>query len=155
MPTTWGGYDKFPIRAKYFANGSKTYMAMSGKFHTAWGEFGGFKHPDAIRFEAACMVAFGASIPFFNAPSAVILQEHVEQEYLGRVFSILTMISTSVMPLGMLVFGPLAEVVRIEWQLLATGALMLLVGILALGNRRLVEAGMKVERAPAVQDGAH
>ena len=24
-------------------------VAMSGKFHTSWGEFGGFKHPDALR----------------------------------------------------------------------------------------------------------
>ena len=29
-----------------------------------WGEFGGFKHPDAIRYEAAAMVAYGASCSF-------------------------------------------------------------------------------------------
>lgn len=64
LPTTWGGYDKFPIRAKYFANTGKDYLAMSGKFHTNWGEFGGFKHPDAIKFEAACMIAYGARCSF-------------------------------------------------------------------------------------------
>ena len=37
---------------------------MSGKFHTNWGEFGGFKHPDAIKFEAACMIAYGARCSF-------------------------------------------------------------------------------------------
>ena len=37
---------------------------MSGKFHTSWGEFGGFKHPDALRFEAASMVAYGAACNF-------------------------------------------------------------------------------------------
>ncbi len=64
LPTTWGGYDKFPPRARFFANGRRQYLAMSGKFHTMWGEFGGFKHPDAIRFEAACMVAYGARCSF-------------------------------------------------------------------------------------------
>jgi hypothetical protein len=64
LPTAWGGYDKFPIRARFFANGSKDYLAMSGKFHTAWGEFGGFKAPEAIRFEAACMIAYGARCSF-------------------------------------------------------------------------------------------
>ena len=64
LPTTWGGYDKFPMRAKYFANTGKDYLAMSGKFHTTWGEFGGFKHPDAIKFEAACMIAYGARCSF-------------------------------------------------------------------------------------------
>lgn len=64
LPTTWGGYDKFPLRAKFFHKENKPYVAMSGKFHTSWGEFGGFKAPEAIRFEAAGMVAFGARCNF-------------------------------------------------------------------------------------------
>ncbi|MEX0776639.1 MAG: alpha-amylase family protein [Phycisphaeraceae bacterium] len=71
LPTTWGGYDKFPPRAKYFATYDtaagrqpRAMLAMSGKFHTMWGEFGGFKHPDAIRFEAAGMIAYGAACSF-------------------------------------------------------------------------------------------
>ncbi len=64
LPTTWGGYDKLPLRAKFFHNTGKPLIAMSGKFHTSWGEFGGFKHPDALRFEAAAMLAFGAACNF-------------------------------------------------------------------------------------------
>ncbi len=64
LPTTWGGYDKFPLRSRYLRRQDKPYLAMSGKFHTMWGEFGGFKHPDAIRYEAASMVAYGASCSF-------------------------------------------------------------------------------------------
>ncbi len=61
LPTTWGGYDKFPPRAHFFSKLDRPMLAMSGKFHTMWGEFGGFKHPDAIRFEAAGMIASGAA----------------------------------------------------------------------------------------------
>lgn len=61
LPTAWGGYDIFPWRSKYFSNTGKDIVAMSGKFHKAWGEFGGFKHKDALLYEAASMVAFGAS----------------------------------------------------------------------------------------------
>jgi len=64
LPTSWGGYDIFPWRSKYFANTGKEIVAMSGKFHKAWGEFGGFKHRDAILYEAASMVAFGACANF-------------------------------------------------------------------------------------------
>lgn len=60
LPTMWGGYDKMPPRAKYFARTGKDYLGMTGKFHTAWGEFGGFKNPDALRFECAAMMAYGA-----------------------------------------------------------------------------------------------
>jgi len=35
---------------------------MSVKFHTAWGEFGGFKYPDALKYEAASMISFGAIV---------------------------------------------------------------------------------------------
>jgi len=64
LPTAWGGYDIFPWRSKYFANTGKEIVAMSGKFHKSWGEFGGFKHRDALLYEAASMVAFGAACNF-------------------------------------------------------------------------------------------
>jgi len=65
LPTTWGGYDKLSMRSKFFARAGRPMIAMSGKFHTSWGEFGGFKHADAIRYEAATMVAHGC-IPCFG-----------------------------------------------------------------------------------------
>jgi hypothetical protein len=64
LPTTWGGYDKLPLRARLFANTGAPMVAMSGKFHTSWGEFGGYKHPDALRYEAAAMIAFGVACNF-------------------------------------------------------------------------------------------
>jgi len=64
LPTTWAGYDVFPVRAKYYANTGKPIVAMSGKFHSAWGEFGGFKHKDAIWYEAASMLSYGAMANF-------------------------------------------------------------------------------------------
>jgi hypothetical protein len=74
LPSSWGGYDKFPLRARCFANTGRQYLAMSGKFHTNWGEFGGFKHPDAIRAEAAAMIAWGARCSFGDQahPSAAM-----------------------------------------------------------------------------------
>jgi len=64
LPTTWGGYDKLPLEAKYHLGQGTPVVAMSGKFHKAWGEFGGFKHPDAIKYEAAAMISYGASCNF-------------------------------------------------------------------------------------------
>lgn len=60
LPTTWGGYDKMPVRAKYFAQTGKEYLGMTAKFHTMWGEFGGFKQEEALRYECASMAAYGA-----------------------------------------------------------------------------------------------
>ncbi|WP_025704410.1 MFS transporter, partial [Paenibacillus graminis] len=91
----------------------------------------------------------GLAMPFFNTPSTVLLQEKVEPDYLGRVFGVLGMISSSMMPLGMLIFGPLADVVKIEWMLMLTGLLMFIQGFFLLGSKVLVKAG---EPAPAEAD---
>lgn len=60
LPTTWGGYDKMPARALFFARTGKDYLGMTGKFHTMWGEFGGFKPAAAMTYECAAMLAYGA-----------------------------------------------------------------------------------------------
>ena len=77
LPTTWEGYNEFPLRAKFFSNMGKPITGMSGKFHTAWGEFGGFKYPNALKYEAASMIAFGANVNFGDQlhPSGAIDQE--------------------------------------------------------------------------------
>ncbi len=64
LPTVWGGYDKLPIEAKFHLGEGSQVLAMSGKFHKAWGEFGGFKHPDALTYEAAAMISHGAACNF-------------------------------------------------------------------------------------------
>lgn len=60
LPTGGWGYDHFPLSAKYAAQTGLDYMGMTGKFHTTWGEFGGYKHPNALRYECAAMLAFGS-----------------------------------------------------------------------------------------------
>jgi len=60
LPTGGWGYDHFPMSAKYCQNLEHDFMGMTGKFHTTWGEFGGIKHPNALRYECAAMLAYGA-----------------------------------------------------------------------------------------------
>lgn len=89
---------------------------------------------------------FGIAMPFFNTPSTVLLQEKVDPSYIGRVFGVLAMLSSSMMPLGMLVFGPAADQVKIEWLLVGTGILLILESMFLLGNRVLLEAGKPLEK---------
>ena len=60
LPTGGWGYDHFPMSAAYTRNLGLEVMGMTGKFHTTWGEFGGFKHKNALRYEAALSIANGA-----------------------------------------------------------------------------------------------
>jgi hypothetical protein len=60
LPTGGWGYDHFPLSAKYCKNLPLDFLGMTGKFHTTWGEFGGYKHPNALRYECSAMLAWGA-----------------------------------------------------------------------------------------------
>ncbi|RAR43288.1 MFS transporter [Paenibacillus sp. MDMC362] len=99
----------------------------------------------------AIMAVFGVAMPIFNTPTTVMLQEKVDENYLGRIFGVFGMISTSMMPIGMLIFGPLADVVKIEWLLVGTGLFMLVLTVFFARNKRLIEAGMPL---PEEQEAA-
>ncbi len=59
LANAWGGYNKLPLRARFFKKQGRPVIAQSGKFNTVWGEFGGFKHPNALKYEATHMVCNG------------------------------------------------------------------------------------------------
>ncbi len=95
------------------------------------------------------MAVTGLTMPFYNTPATVLLQEKVEPDYMGRVFGVMGMIASGVMPTAMFVFGPLADRIRIEWLLIGSGILLvILAGGLAM-NRVLVQAGEPVQNAGA------
>ena len=60
LPTGGWGYDHFPVSAKYVATTGTDFLGMTGKFHTTWGEFGGYKNPVALQYECAAMLAWGS-----------------------------------------------------------------------------------------------
>ncbi|MGN7360246.1 beta-galactosidase trimerization domain-containing protein [Paenibacillus sp. SAF-054] len=61
LPTGGWGYDHFPLSARYVQPLGMPYLGMTGKFHTSWGEFGGYKHPNALRYETSLSLAHGAA----------------------------------------------------------------------------------------------
>lgn len=60
LPTGPWGYDHFPSNARYAAALGKDFLGQTGKFHTSWGEFGGFKQSQALLYECAQTAALGA-----------------------------------------------------------------------------------------------
>jgi DHA3 family macrolide efflux protein-like MFS transporter len=139
-------------------------MMLGGVIMTYWGGFKNRIHTMTLSslVIGACTLALGVipvfwiylifmglvgmAMPMFNTPSTVLLQEKVEADFLGRVFGVLVMISSTMMPLGMLVFGPLADVIKIEWLLIGTGLLLFIQGFFLLGNKVLVEAGKSISK---------
>jgi DHA3 family macrolide efflux protein-like MFS transporter len=92
------------------------------------------------------MALTGLAIPIFSTPAMVLLQEKVEEGMMGRVFGVYGMIASALMPLGMLIFGPVSDSVAIEWLLLGTGVLVLIQSVFLLISRTLREAGQPLKK---------
>jgi len=140
-------------------------MMAGGALIASWGGFRNRTHTLmlACALFGLCTVGFGVvpsfwvylafmglagiAAPLINTPAQVMLQEKVDGAYMGRVFGVFSMISTSMMPIGMLIFGPAADVVPIEWLLVGSGALFALLALWPAGNRALREAGKPLESA--------
>ena len=77
----------------------------------------------------------GLSMPLFTTPSMVLLQEQVNQDMQGRVFSLVQIVMTAMVPLGMVFFGPLADRIPIQTLFIVTGVVMAVLGAGILWNR--------------------
>ncbi|MGI6555637.1 MAG: MFS transporter [Bacillota bacterium] len=77
----------------------------------------------------AIMGAAGVFMPVIATAETVLIQEKVETEMMGRVFSLLQIITGGAMPFAILFFGPLADIVPISLILLVSGVLLALTGV--------------------------
>jgi len=112
---------------------------------------GNFKNK--VRTVALCLVAFGITfgllgvapnfiiylvimgcagffMPILATTQTVFIQNITPVTMLGRVFSIIQIIAASAMPIAILFFGPLADVVSVGIILFISGILLALVGII-------------------------
>lgn len=114
--TAWGG----------FSNRFRTI----GLSCMIWGVlFAGLGLARDFRLYLAVMFLSGLPMPMFNVPVTTLLQELVEPNMQGRVFGVMQLITSIMMPLGMLVVGPLADVVSIELILIIGSVLLVIPGL--------------------------
>ncbi len=89
-------------------------------------------------FYLGVMFFAGIFSPVFYAAETVLIQENVENDIQGRVFSMIDIIILTVMPLGMLLFGPVSDFTRVEYILIATGVFMLALGAMIYAAKRKI-----------------
>ena len=96
-------------------------------------------------------VSIWAVVGFFIALSSPLLvgliQEKVDPEYIGRVFSVFGLINTISLPLGMLVFGPLSDFYDISMIILLSGVGMVLIAIVPFFIKNLIKEGVRITPA--------
>ncbi len=114
----WGG---FKNRNKTLLFGLLCYGAFSialGMSYTFW-------------LFAAFLFLASFFIPIVMTATTTMLQERVPEEKQGRVFGLFGAMYSGFLPLGMALFGPLADVIEIQPMVLGCGGLLLLLGLIS------------------------
>ena len=90
LPTGGWGYDHFPLSAAYVRTlGNKEYLGMTGKFHHSWGEFGGFKHPNALIYETSLSIANGAGCSIGDQMHPLSEMNMATYGLIGKAYSLI------------------------------------------------------------------
>lgn len=116
---TWGGFKQ---RTKTLVFGLVcfgTFSLVLGFTYTFW-------------LFAVLMFLMSFFIPVVQTATTTMLQEHVPAEKQGRIFGLLGAMYSGFMPLGTAIFGPLADVLKIQWLVIGCGVSLVILGLLRL-----------------------
>ena len=91
---------------------------------------------------AVLMFFIGMAIPAIQTAVFTLIQEKVDPSMMGRVFSLLNVMFTGFMPLGMAIFGPLADIVRIQVLVIGCAVLIILLAINLVLSRSFYREGL-------------
>lgn len=100
------------------------------------------------------MFGFGLLVPLFSTPFMTLIQESADPEKHGRVFSYVGIVMALATPVGMAVFGPLADVISVQTLLVIAGIVTVLVMTVAImvPSGRAAMAAARTPGPPAPQD---
>lgn len=78
-----------------------------------------------------CNTMIGITSPCYNTPVTVTIQETVPANMHGRIFSFMQIATSCALPLGMTVFGPVADFIPIQWILIGAGMIVTVISLSA------------------------
>jgi DHA3 family macrolide efflux protein-like MFS transporter len=118
----------------------------------------GLAPASALGLALVCMFFAAVMNPIVNGPLLAVLQTVVEPEMQGRVFTLISSVSMAMTPLGLIIAGPLVDVMGPSSWFVIGGVATVLMGVAAFFIPAIVRiedgrpephAGLSVERAPA------
>ena len=111
--STWGGFRK---RSKTLISG----LAVFGLIGAAMAVSGHF-----ILY-LVLMFLYGIPLTMIQTAVTTMIQENAEESMQGRVFGLLGTMYSGFLPVGMAVFGPLADVIPLPWVMIGSGVVLVL-----------------------------
>jgi len=129
----WGGFKSKHLTFSMFTTLTGIAAIGLGLFDNFW-------------LYTMCMALAGLFISARSAPGMSILQLNIASKYMGRSMSVMLMMATLFVQLGMLLWGPLSDIVEIELLLVGSGIFMVMMGLVMTFDKTLKKAGSVTER---------
>ena len=77
----------------------------------------------------AMMFVYSIALTIIQTATTTIIQENAQDSMIGRVFGLMGAMYSGFLPVGMAVFGPLADVLPLQWVMVGSGIALVLVTV--------------------------
>ena len=77
----------------------------------------------------AMMFVYSIALTMIQTATTTIIQENAQESMIGRVFGLMGAMYSGFLPVGMAIFGPLADVLPLQWIMLGSGIALVLVTV--------------------------
>ena len=77
----------------------------------------------------AMMFVYSIALTIIQTATTTIIQENAQESMIGRVFGLMGAMYSGFLPVGMAVFGPIADVLPLQWVMVGSGIALVLVTV--------------------------
>ena len=124
LMSTWGGFNR---KGKTLVVG----LAAFGAFAIGMGFSKNF-----ILY-LSMMLLYGVALTMVQTAITTMLQENTDTSMQGRVFGLLGTMYSGFLPIGMALFGPLADIVPLQWIMIGSGIALITIAVITNFNRQI------------------
>lgn len=83
------------------------------------------------------MFMYGIALTMIQTAITTLIQEKSEHSMQGRVFGLMGSMYSGFLPVGMAVFGPMADMIPLQWIMVGSGIALILIAIYIRTNRAM------------------
>lgn len=122
LMSTWGGFNS---RIKTLMVGLTVFATMAI----------GMGLSNNFILYLVMMAIYGVALTTVQTVTTTLIQEKSDESMYGRVFGLLSSMYCGFMPLGMAVFGPMADIIPLQWIMIGSGVGLILIVLIMCCNR--------------------
>lgn len=79
------------------------------------------------------------ALTMVQTATTTLIQEKAEASMKGRVFGMMGSMYSGFLPIGMAVFGPLADVVPLQWIMIGSGVVLVIIALVGRSDKQFTD----------------